>query len=300
MVDSEHLRDFQERLSQLTEPEAVKEAYLAYTSLSFSGYTLSKTPPALAKRGVQLSEDPRDLTLLGLSAPFDACLYDELVCIAGRRGSLGWELAAWLEKPRALTLDRLQRLWLLPSTEALSPLPNQTDFHRRLQELTHQDSTQFVGLLIAVSPSDGLDEVLRSELPLQAKAFTFTDSILAALIPDSRELLCRWSAHKATEGLRKVLQQLNEPQRPVASVACWPDDVDSVPMMMLVLQQGLQDAKRLDELPGSNPPTIVYASQWFRLPNPDDSTGPETLASRLPPDPHLSGGHARKLEDESV
>ena len=298
MEEAQHLLDFQERLLQLTDLEAVKEAYFAYIGDAFRGYRLCKTPPALSKTRVGLTDDSRELAHLGMTlSPYDACLFDELVCIVGHRDSLGRELAEWLEKPRALTLDRLQRLLLLPQSEEQV---GQAEFLRTVREIARQRTASFAALFVHIESARGLEQVLEVELPKGSRAFTFSHCILAALVPETTELNVRWPTQKAVEALRKMLIQLEQPQRPCASVACWPTDATTVASLVLALQQGLQDARRLTDLPGQTSPTIVYASNWFEQHSdgsPGTNGGLGRLAFRRPVDPDLRGGNARRLED---
>lgn len=298
MAEPQHLLDFQERLSQLTELEAIKEAYLAYIADAFRGYRLCKTPPGLSKSRVGLTKDRQDLHHLEIPLfATDACLHDELVCIVGHRDSLGRELAQWLEKPRALTLDRLQRalLFLQSSPEQIG----QAKFFQKLRNLSHSGTACFASLLLHVESAAGLEFALRTELPQGAETFVFSPSILAAIVPNITELNMRWPAYKSVEGLRKLLLQIGELHRPCVSVACWPADSSSVPQYVFALQQGLQDARRLNDAPGHTSPVVVYASQWLNHLDENPGSGGENgrFSPLQPVDPHLRGGNARRLEE---
>ena len=137
-------------LEQLYEMEAVKEAYLAYVSSMFSAYQVFKTPPALARGGVQLSESSGIRASPRLLSPSEESMHDELILIVGRRGALGHELARWLEKPRAAVLSRLERLLLKPPEVIGEDLASQRALHHTLRALAQEKSRPFVSLLVEV------------------------------------------------------------------------------------------------------------------------------------------------------
>lgn len=115
-----HLLDFAERLSALTDMEAVKDAYLDYVATMFATYRVIRTPGSLPGGGLRLVDSSSELGQLHLMEDWESCLHDELICIIGRRGSLGCELGDWLERPRQIVHDRLERLLLNPKSEGVT------------------------------------------------------------------------------------------------------------------------------------------------------------------------------------
>ena len=295
MADPQHLLDFRERLSQLTELEAVKEAYLAYIQEMFHGYRLCKTPPTFPHPGIGTTLDPQDLAHLEVELFFnDGCLYDELVCIVGHRKSLGWELTQWLKMPRALTLDRMHQLLLLSSSPSQD---GQAEFFRRLRELSEQDTVVFSAAFLQVESARGLESALEVELPLGSRVLAFDDGILAALIPDIAEQKLRWPLSKGIQALQKLQVELGEPSLTNASIACWPADATTMPLFVYLLHQGLQKARRRASDLDERHPVVLFANQWYRASSlPEDDGGLGRLSPRNPIDPDLRGGNARRLD----
>ena len=85
-------------------------------------------------------------------------------------------------------------------------------------------------------------------------------------------------------------------------MACWPTDARTVPMLVLALQQGLQDACRMGGVQGQNARTTLFASEWVahgqqrEEPGEDGSAGAPVRVPGAGPD--LRGGSARRLDDE--
>lgn len=230
MAQAQHYLDFLERLEQLTEEEAVREAYHAYVS-----------------SGV-------------LRAPYDSA--------------------------RKSMHARLQQLLLNEPVALEEGLDSQADFHRAMRAL---DGTQpWAGLLVDVGNISGLAPVLASSLPLGERVFGFTGSVLAALLPGQDEGPCPWCVRRAVKALSECLTLIGEPRRLTASVACWPADARTAPILMLALHQGLQHARRVCE----ERDVILFAADWFGHGDDGDARAP---VRAIGPDPNLQGGGARRL-----
>ena len=247
--------DFLERLQQLTDMEAVKEAYLAFVAVSFSTYRVLKTPPeAVVPGSVIVANYSAEMRLQGITRSDEMCIFDELVCVVGRKNSLGPELGQWMERPRKATLSRLQDLLLVPER------PEQTAFLNTVRRWTQDPERVFTAILMEVGSSEGLADVLASHLPPGARAFKFSATTLAALAPRLSLAAARLFIPKAYVDLGKIMKGLDCGRVAAASVAPWPGDAPDGPQFVQALQQGLQDAKRLE---CGMAPHIVYTSDWY-------------------------------------
>ena len=301
MAEAIHFLDFRERLEQLTDMEAVKEAYLAYVSSRFDSYRVFKTPSSLAKVGIHLSSYLDDAS--GLVSRWEECVHDELIFIVGPRGSLGLELAQWLEKSRATTLSRLERLLLEAPEVPGEDLPSQASFHHSLKTLAQARKSRFAALRVELGNASGLGPLLQSCLPPGSSVFAFTRSSLAALIPNCDELRVRWLTHRAAMSLTKTLIELEATERPAIGVASWPAHSPSLPMFVLSLQQALQDAIRVNHLPSQKGSAIIYANDWVSHrtgSRPDEDGGAGAPVRGVGPNPNLRGGAAQRLGDEGA
>lgn len=299
MAEAIDLLDFRERLEQLTDMEAVKEAYLAYVSSTLDSDRVVKTPSTLAKVGIQLSSYLEDAS--GPVSRWEESVHDELIFILGPRGSLGLELAQWLEKPRAATLSRLERLLLESPYVPGEELPSQASFHHSLRTLAQYRNRRFAALLIELGNASGLGPILQSCLPPGSSVFAFTRLSLAALIPNCDELRVRWLTHRAAMTLTKTLIELEATARPAIGVASWPAPSPSLPIFVQSLQQALQDAVRVNRLPSQKGPAIIYANDWVSHgtgQRPDDDGGAGAPVRGAGPRPKLRGGAAERLGEE--
>lgn len=284
MAKDLHFTDFKERISQLTDTEAVKEAYLAYLSSRFPRCRVTRTPPYLAASGLRLGDGP------------PSRVHDELVLIESDGKTSAMEMASWMDLARAAVVARLDKLLLTVSRS------EQTPFFSALRDLMALQREPFVGLLIEMRDSTGMDSVLAAYLPPSATVYLFNKSALAAIIPRCDDLRSRWLAYKATTAMTVKFRTLGHEIEPAASVASWPQDATSAGVLVMTLQQGLQNALRLQALPDAPQPMLVFASEWVargQRPGEGHDDGSAGASARTnKPGPDLRGGSARHLGEE--
>jgi hypothetical protein len=286
--------------------EAVKDAYLEYVATMFDTYRVFKTPPALMGRGVHLKDCSEELRLQGLLEDWETCMHDELICIVGRRGSLGPELGRWLEAPRNMVLDRLEKLLLMGTPQRWEHLPGQSVFYRELHSI---DGPTF-GLLVGLDGSQPdllasrmpeWSSCLLERLPRGSRVFAFGHRELVVLVSACTDPMGRALTSVAVDALGRFIADCDPAIRVRAAGASWPLDASSPVSFCRVLQQGWIDAVGLAEMePG---PTrrvyVVYASDRVKFRGGGDGNHDGGVGARVGgPDGPLSAGAARRLEDE--
>ena len=292
MRESVHFKDFCERLEQLTDIEAVKEAYLAYAAVMHPEYQVFKAPTNLTVSELAGSVGSDAWLHAAWVRRDEDSVQDELVLVKGPRGSLSPDLEGWLTLPCQATLSRANRLLIEPKRGS-----GQTEFYRHLREVSGPRDPAFAAMLTEVGTVSGLTDVLESALPRQSQVYEFTDSLLVSIIPSVDDLRIRWLARKAILALDETLIRLGE-SRSQSSVATFPTDAPDRPRLLLELQLGLQILRRLNAKPGTPPIPMVFAGQSVARSDGENDEGTAGHpVRRQGPTPSLSGGAARKLEE---
>ena len=285
--------EFESRLGQLTEMEAVREAYLAFLATAFPSHRVRRTPQALSPRGIQRGESLPELVAANIAKLSEECLYDELACVIGPRGSIVDSLQEVMEGVRTLTQRRLEQLLLEPRTEQ-----SQTAFHQQMRTLV-QESVPFTGMLLEVGEVSGLASVARAELPTGGEVYEFTSSILAVLVPNCLEPRACWTAQRCRTSLSAVLRETGTPFDVAACVGCWPADFPTGPLLLQALQLGLSDAVSLNA--DTRSPRVVFARNSTAGGDsdrpPEEDGGAATFSRTVGPVPDLRAGSARKIDD---
>ncbi len=292
-----HLVDFFTRIDQLYDSELIKEAYVDYVSTVFEGYRIWKTPVDV---GQGVNRDFSDYLLAeGLITADDEVVQDELVCIVGASGSLGPEMAEWLEGPRHAVQTRLEELRAASDPDSEAFVVGQKAFRESLWAAA-RDSRQIVGLMVSpvfefapMSMSVAVERICRGLHP-DACSFRFGPLKNVFLFKLGDEDVLRHLVHDALLFSGTLAFS--------GAVVRFGEDTLSPGTFCRLLQQGVMDAERLYKLPGfTDHHSIVYAEDWIPQPSDDDDDGTDHCYAPLRnPDGPLSAGAARRLEDEGT